>query len=114
MELFGQAHVMTIRAGLALALDRLELGGNLAAAEIVEALDRAEAGQGALDPHHSRLGEIELARARLALAQGDADRAVQRSESAAEQIAARLGASAPGVTAARGLREAALARSRRS
>ena len=107
--LFGEAQATTIRAGVGLALDHLDILAEGSSAEIAQALDRAEAGQRALDARHSRLGEIELARARLALAEGDVDRALALADSASARIVARRGAAAKEAAAARRLREKAVA-----
>jgi tetratricopeptide (TPR) repeat protein len=102
-EVFSEAHNLTVRAGIGMALDHLDQvaaggGGSLAAAE--EALARAEAGQRALDPEHSRLAEIDLARARLALANGRTEDAAALAAAARRRFVARLGEEAPGATEA--------------
>jgi serine/threonine-protein kinase len=106
-ELFGEAHATTVRAGIGLALARLGVGdaGSLRVAE--EALDRAGAGQREIDPEHSRLAEIDLARARLALARGAASDAVRLAEAARARFEARLGAGSPAVAEAARLEQAA-------
>jgi eukaryotic-like serine/threonine-protein kinase len=102
-EVFGEAHNLTVRAGIAIALDYLdqvEAGGGGSLAAVAEALARAEAGQRALDPEHSRLAEIDLVRARLALADGRTEDAVALAAAARRRYVARLGEAAPGAAEA--------------
>jgi serine/threonine-protein kinase len=107
---FGEAHNLTVRAGIGIAFGHLELieaGGDGSLAAVEAALARAEAGQRALDPEHSRLAEIDLIRARLALAEGRAQDAVELAVAARRRFAARLGEGAPAAAEAERWREAA-------